>query len=210
MRQKKDADFLQNTRKPVGEDGEKMLELMNGGHHEVLSNWGLRQIEIKPGSDMLDAGCGGGANLRRLLGKCPDGHATGVDYSFTSVKVSRAENAENIKNGKCDVFMGDINDLPFSSGSFDFVSAFETVYFWPTVENAFSEVYRVLRDGGMFFICNESDGRDQSSIDNSRIIKGMSLYTPERLEELMTGAGFREIRHFANSALSHIVVTGIK
>ena len=210
MEKKKDAAFLQNTRKPLGEDGKKMLEIMNGGHHEVLANWGLSQIEINPGSDMLDAGCGGGANLKRLLAKCPDGHVTGIDYSFTSVKVSISVNEKNIKAGMCDVFMADINGLPFEDCSFDFVSAFETVYFWPTVEHAFGEVFRVLRKGGMFFICNESDGRDQSSIDNSKIISGMKLYTPEDLEGIMAEAGFREINHFSNPELSHIVVCGIK
>ena len=210
MAKEKDAEMLQNTRKPIGEEGEKMLDIMNGGHHEVLANWGLSQIMIKPGAKMLDAGCGGGANLKRLLEKCPEGHVTGVDYSSTSVKVSKEYNADLIKAGKCDVQMADINYLPFTDAQFDFVSAFETVYFWPTIGKAFREIYRVLRPGGMFFICNESDGRDESSVENAKLIEGMTLYTPEDLEDLMEDAGFRETKHYRNPELHHIVVTGIK
>ena len=38
------------------------------------------------------------------------------------------------------------------------VTAFETVYFWPELAQNFREVYRVLKPGGVFFICNEANG----------------------------------------------------
>ena len=38
----------------------------------------------------------------------------------------------------------------------DRVTAFETVYFWPELAQNFREVYRVLKPGGVFFICNEA------------------------------------------------------
>lgn len=210
MAEERSAEFLQNARKPVGVDGEKMLDRMNEGHHKVLSEWGLFHIDIVPGAEMLDIGCGGGANLRRLLEKCPDGRVTGVDYSDVSVRKSTETNQEAIAEGRCQVLSGDVSHLPLQAEAFDLVTAFETIYFWPDIEQAFSEVKRVLKDGGMFFICNESDGRDESSIRNAEIIQGMTLYTPERLEELLTAAGFRDIHHFANPALSHIVVTAVK
>ena len=37
-------------------------------------------------------------------------------------------------------------------------TAFETVYFWPELAQNFREVYRVLKPGGTFFICNEANG----------------------------------------------------
>ena len=33
-----------------------------------------------------------------------------------------------------------------------FITAFETVYFWPDFVNALKEVRRVLKDDGIFFI----------------------------------------------------------
>ncbi len=210
MTEEKNADFLQNARKPQGTDGERMLDRMNEGHHKILSEWGLSHVEIAPGAEMLDIGCGGGANLRRLLEKCPDGRVTGVDYSEVSVRKSIETNEKSIAGKKCRVLNGDVNQLPLESESFDFISAFETIYFWPTIEHAFAEVKRVLKKGGTFFICNESDGRDKSSIENSKIIRGMVLYTPEKIEELLTAAGFREIQHFANPELSHIAVTAVR
>lgn len=210
MAEERNADFLQNARKPQGEDGEKMLDRMNEGHHRILSEWGLSHIEITAKANMLDVGCGGGANLRRLLEKCPDGLVTGVDYSEVSVRKSVETNETAIAEGRCRVLSGDVSGLPLEDQSFDLVTAFETIYFWPDIAQAFAEVKRVLKQGGMFFICNESDGRDEGSLKNAAMIQGMTLYTPERIEELMTTAGFHDIHHYANPDLFHIVVTGVK
>ena len=210
MSAEKNADFLQNARRPQGADGERMLDMMNEGHHKILSEWGLSHVEIVPGAEMLDIGCGGGANLRRLLEKCPDGHVTGVDYSEVSVRKSIETNQKAIDDEKCRVLKGDVNQLPLEAESFDFITAFETIYFWPAIEHAFTEVKRVLKKGGTFFICNESDGRDGNSLENAKKIRGMVLYTPERIEELLTAAGFCNIRHYTNPELSHIAVTAVR
>ena len=210
MSEKRDAAFLQNACRPVGKDGEKILDMMNEGHHKILSEWGLSFVTIPSGSRMLDIGCGGGANLKRLLERCPDGSVTGVDYSETSVKKSTETNQSAIAEGRCRVLEGDVRNLPLEQDSFDFITAFETIYFWPEIEQSFQEVHRVLKTGGTFFICNESDGNDESSQANAEIIQGMTLYTPEAIEELLMSAGFKNIQHHANPELSHIVVTAVK
>ena len=68
--------------------GHDLLKRMNGGHHEALSLWGLSRISPDVSSDCLDAGCGGGANIIRLLSLYPEGHVTGIDYSSASVQHS--------------------------------------------------------------------------------------------------------------------------
>ena len=39
-----------------------------------------------PDARVLDCGCGGGANIKRLLKKCPRGIVKGIDYSPVSVE----------------------------------------------------------------------------------------------------------------------------
>ena len=67
--------------RPEGEDGKRLLARMNGGHHEDLALWGLSQVEIAADARALDIGCGGGANIGRLLERAPQGHVCGLDYS---------------------------------------------------------------------------------------------------------------------------------
>lgn len=77
--------FFQNTCKPKGFAGKIMVNMMNTGH-AALAEWGLTHIKIRDDDFCLDIGCGGGANLKRLLGKSSNGHITGVDYSEVSRK----------------------------------------------------------------------------------------------------------------------------
>ena len=62
--------FFENTRKPVGFGGKIMVAMMNSGHG-AMADWGFRFIRISENAAVLDCGCGGGANIKKLLEKCP-------------------------------------------------------------------------------------------------------------------------------------------
>ena len=68
--------FFENTRKPVGLGGKIMVAMMNLGHSPV-ARWGLHFLELTLDAKVLDCGCGGGANIKRLLKKCPGGYREG-------------------------------------------------------------------------------------------------------------------------------------
>ena len=150
--------FFENTRKPVGLGGKIMVAMMNLGHSPV-ARWGLRFLELTPDAKVLDCGCGGGANIKRLLKKCPQGIVKGIDYSPVSVEKSKKVNDAAIAEGRCAVLQGSVADMIFADDWFDAVTAFETVYFWPNLPQCFREVYRVLKPGGTLLICNESKRR---------------------------------------------------
>ena len=83
--------FFENTRKPVGLGGKLMVAMMNMGHSPV-ARWGLQFLKLAPDAKVLDCGCGGGANIKRLLKKCPEGIVKGIDYSPVSVEKSKKVN----------------------------------------------------------------------------------------------------------------------
>ena len=49
---------------------------------------------------------------------------------------------------------------------------------------------KVLKPGGLFMICNESDGTDPTSLKFEKIIDGMKNHTAEELEAALKAAGF--------------------
>ena len=160
--------FFENTRKPVGLGGKIMVAMMNFGH-SAMAEWGLRFLQPAPDAMVLDCGCGGGANIKTLLKLCPKGKVQGIDYSAVSVEKARKVNAGAIAAGQCTVQQASVAELPFEAEQFDVVTAFETVYFWPELAQNFREVYRVLKPGGTFFICNEANGetaKDDKWTDN--------------------------------------------
>ena len=143
--------FFENTRKPVGLGGKIMVAMMNLGHSPV-ARWGLHFLELTPDARVLDCGCGGGANIKRLLKKCPHGVVKGIDYSPVSVEKTRKLNRIAIQEGRCAVLQGSVADMVFEDSYFDAATAFETVYFWPDLPRCFREVWRVLKPGGRLVV----------------------------------------------------------
>ena len=185
--------YVNQTRKPEGFLGKLMVDGMNGGHAK-LADWGMQFLPETAPDKILEIGCGGGRNAGALLTKYPSAHVTAVDYSPVSVAKAIAYNKRAIAAGRCRVTEGSASALPVSSDRFALATAFETVYFWPELEHCFSEVYRVLKPGGTFLICNESDGTDDTSLKYEKIIEGMKCYTVEQLFSALTEAGFSELR----------------
>ena len=184
--------FFSNTGKPEGVMGRIVVAMMNRGHAGIAA-WGFTHLSFRGDEDVLDCGCGGGANLAQLLRLLPEGRVTGLDYSPISVEKAREVNRAAIDAGRCTVVQGNVLELPFESSSFDAVTAFETVYFWPELVRCFAEIHRVLKPGGVFMITNETTGRTKSHEKWLKIVDGMSVYTGEELEALLIDAGFAQV-----------------
>lgn len=185
--------FFNQTRKPEGFLGKLMLSSMNSGHAR-LADWGLTHLQKCEVARAVDLGCGAGRNAGELLKRFPRSHVTAVDYSELSVAKTEEYNRAAIRAGRCTALQGDVSELRLPSESFDLATAFETVYFWPGLERCFGEVARVLKPGGCFLICNESDGADETSKRFEEIIDGMRCYTAEEIEAALKAAGFREVK----------------
>ena len=189
--------FFENTRKPVGFGGKIMVAMMNVGHSAV-ARWGLQFLNAAPDAKVLDCGCGGGANMKRLLKKCPQGIVKGIDYSPVSVEKSKKVNEVAIAEGRCAVLQGSVADMMFADNGFDAVTAFETVYFWPDLLACFREIWRLLTPGGTFLICNECGGNDQGEQWEKRI-GGMKIYRAGQLKALLEESGFRQLQIHQNA-----------
>lgn len=182
--------FFDNMRKPQGKLGNIQLKSMNKEHTPV-SLWGLKHLNIKSDDVILDIGCGGGININRMAEKAKKVY--GVDYSIESVKLSREVNEKLIREGKVEIQEGNVKNLTFEDDTFDIVTAFETVYFWPDIEKCFGEVKRVLKPGGTFLIGMESNGSDNLIMKFWKHFIDMELYTDEEITTFLENINFSEI-----------------
>lgn len=204
------SKIFSNARKPEGFFGRIIVNGMNGGSHARMAEWGLSFVSLHEDADVLDVGCGGGGNIARLLKRCPKGSVKGIDYSPVSVKKSQNVNAKAIADGRCHVQEGSVVALPYADNEFDLVTAFETVYFWPEIEECFKGVRRVLKEGGCFLIVNEDDGLTDNNEKWEKLIEGMHTYTPDELRTHLTNAGFRDIVVNLNGQHHWLCVTAKK
>ncbi len=204
------SKIFSNTRKPEGFFGKLMVNGMNGGGHAAMANWALSSVQIKEDSQILDIGCGGGANIARLLQRAPKGMVQGIDYSSVSVAKSSEVNAKAIAEGRCRVGEASVTRIPYKEHSFDIITAFETIYFWPDIEHCFDEVKKTLKPGGLFVIVNEDDGLSGNNEKWEKLIEGMHTYKPEEVRLHLANAGFHDINITRNTEKHWLMATAVK
>ncbi|KHD37664.1 SAM-dependent methlyltransferase [Clostridium acetobutylicum] len=188
------ARRLNQCKKPVGDQGKVVVDDMNERHYE-LTGWGLDKIKIDKAYKMLDIGCGGGRTVNRLSNAAEEGEVYGIDYSSDCVRWASEYNKELIKEGRVHISEASVEKLPFEDNKFDVVTAVETIYFWPNVEENIKEVNRVLKKGGKFIIINEIYDDDKFRERNNEFAKNsnMKIYSPEKLKSLLKNAGYLNI-----------------
>ncbi len=201
--------FVNQTRKPEGTLGKMMVNGMNSGHAK-MADWGMSHLPQIVPANVLDVGCGGGRNAGELAKRYSSAKVTAIDYSEVSVAKATEYNKAMIESGRISVKRGDVSDLTLPADTYDLVTAFETIYFWPGLEKCFSQVAKVLKSGGVFMIVNESDGTDETSLKYEKIIDGMKCYTTEQIEAALKSAGFSTVTSDHYNGKPWISVVAVK
>ena len=117
-----------------------------------------------------------------------------MDYSAVSVEKARNLNRTAIQKGRCAVWQSSVEHIIFEKDWFDAVTAFETVYFWSDLPRCLREVRRVLKPGGTFLICNESNGDTDKDEKWTEIIGGMTIHKDIELKAYLEQAGFHDVQ----------------
>ena len=206
-----DKKLIINARKPVGRLGRQILDRMNKSH-EMMAQWGVSHFNILPDNIILDIGCGGGKNIERYAKLISTGKVIGIDYSEISVEKSIEINKKAIDAGKVDVIQASVSDMPFEDETFDIVTGFETIYFWPDFVNDLKEVNRVLKKGGLVFFCNEAVYREgeMEKYDDLVELLDMKIYSEDVLKETLEKTGFTDFMAYIDNKNDWICVLARK
>ncbi len=180
--------FTDNFGNPKGIIGRMMLVTMER-EHLPMAKWALEKLEIPQEGYILDIGCGGGYNIKRMLQMSDNGRFIGLDISEESVRKAKKINSGEIGK-RVKILQGSAENLPCKPDSLSLVTAFETVFFWNDVDTAFASIYNCLKKGGSFAAINNYGDPD---IDWEKKVPCMTRYTAEELKEKMELAGFTDI-----------------
>ena len=207
-----DRELIKNARKPVGELGHQILDRMNKSH-ESMARWGVSHFEIKEDDRILDIGCGGGKNIQRFAEQISDnGRVVGIDYSEVSVEKSIELNRKSIEKGNVNVLQASVSDMPFYDETFDIVTGFETIYFWPDFISDLREVNRVLKPNGLVFFCNEAVYREgeMEKYDDLVELLDMKIYSEDVLRQSLEKTGFKDFQAYVDDDHDWICVMARK
>lgn len=104
---------------------------------------------IRPGTRVLDVGCGSGEFLRALAETGAE--CSGIDPAAAMVELSRSRVPE------ADVRRGAVESLPWPDASFDVVVAINALQFADDPDAALAEMTRVTVAGGFVAVANWAD-----------------------------------------------------
>jgi ubiquinone/menaquinone biosynthesis C-methylase UbiE len=108
----------------------------------------LAALEIRPGHAVVDVGCGPGTDLAGLADAVGDrGLVVGVDRDPAMLREAGGRLAAVSNTRLC---LGDIHEVPLSSGSVDRARADRVIQHVLDPRKAIGEIHRVLRPGGLF------------------------------------------------------------
>lgn len=157
-----------------------------------------------PGSKVLEAGCGVGAQTVILAGNSPQAQFTSIDISQASLANARQliehEGIANVAFRQADIF-----DLPFENESFDHVFVCFVLEHLPNPLDALKHLQRVVKRGGTMTVIEgdhesayfyprsrEAKQTIQCLIDIQAKLGGDSL-VGRQLFPLLTQARFRDV-----------------
>lgn len=118
--------------------------------------WLFEQYSFSENDKILELGCGNGAQWENRVENLPAGCDLILsDFSAGMVEIvtDKYQEHPNVSFEQID-----IQRIPFDDNSFDVVIANHMLYHVPDLSKALSEVYRVLKKGGVFY-CS-TNGRD--------------------------------------------------
>ena len=159
------------------------MDLYHKKVHRLISE----EIALGKDETILDVGCGGGGLIRFLSGKT-NGKIMGIDYSANMVRAAMKKNAKGIENGKISIIQASVSEIPFSDNSFNKITAFETIHFWPSIPDDLIEIKRVLKPGGSLHIMNKVPDEKSKWYDFVKFKK------PDECREFLIKAGYEDIR----------------
>jgi SAM-dependent methyltransferase len=153
--------------------------------------------DIKNGDSVLDLGSGAGNDVfiaRNQVGET--GKVTGVD--FTEAMVEKAnENKSKLGFQNVEFILGDIEELPVASHTFNVVISNCVMNLVPDKNKAYQEVFRVLKSGGHFSISDVVLNADlpKGILDAAEMYAGCVSGALEKTEYLtvIENAGFQNL-----------------
>lgn len=151
---------------------------------------------------VLDIGCGyGWFELDAIKREC--NKIVGVELTENDLKTAKV----NINNDKVEFKIGNAIELPFNNNIFDTVVSWEVIEHIPknTENKMFSEVKRVLKSGGFFYLSTPFDNFFSNIFDPAYFLTGHRHYKKENLIKYAKNNGFVVNKIILNGSLWEIL-----
>ncbi len=142
-----------------------------------------------PGLKVIDVGSGTGFTTEGIARYIKTEHITCVDQS--PHQMAKAKEKEALQG--CTFQLGDAENIPFETDSFDRYVSAGSIEYWPNPQKGINEAYRVIKAGGVALMI----GPLEPANPLARFIANTWMLFPKEREyrQWFQNAGFTDIEH---------------
>lgn len=141
-----------------------MNNIISLGLHLFIKECCIKDLNIKQNSKILDICCGTG-DITKVTNKLyPTASVVGVDFSENMLNLARIKNPNNR------FINASATNLPFNDNEFDFVTISFGLRNIENRDKVICEIYRVLKDGGVFLHLDFGNKNFLSNIFNFYVL----------------------------------------
>jgi SAM-dependent methyltransferase len=185
------AEMAAQLARPTGEIGIAVGEYMHRINFS-LNKAAYALLAPLPQSRVLEIGFGNGNSIGELINMAPGCTYTGVEASETMLRQGVENNRALVQEGRVELHLGRVEELPFLPAAFDRALAVNTIYFWPDQRAGLAEIRRVLQDDGFLVLASMTPETSAKS-PTARPEYGFRVPDRKSLELLLRQAGFGRV-----------------
>ncbi len=161
--------------------------------HRRIAELTVELMDLQPGENVLDLGCGAGWLSRLIAARIPEGRVVGMDISDEMVRRARRSSVEL---AHAMFVVGGVDEIPWEGNFFSRVVSVESAYYWPDPARGLGEIFRVLREGGSAWVLiNYYRDNPHCHQWGQVIAVPTHLFSADQWAALFCEAGFTEVAH---------------
>ncbi len=161
---------------------------------EKMVNECVRDLIQRENVLILDIGCGFGGPLLWVLNAYPHVKVHGVDIHDSCIKKAEALLKEKTHQDRFKILKMDAHAMTFADETYDSVFAIESLDHMnqPLV---FREIYRVLKNKGLFSFCSFCKKKELSQADEAFLLSTefLTLWHQDEYENMLRNIGYEKI-----------------
>lgn len=142
--------LIQQSKQPTGWIGKLMMKTWNKAYFPMMK-WALQTTNKAAGETILDVGIGNGLSSEYLNRQFPECELYGIDISEEAIQETR----KRFKRHEVDFTVQAIENTRFADNQFDLICAFQTHFHWEKLQEAFTEINRLLKPEGRLLLACE-------------------------------------------------------